>query len=57
LNQEGGQFSKVERQAVIKDCNQLDDSSSNVKMPFYFHIIKPIAYDTLLYSSSSALNM
>ncbi len=57
---EGGQFNKVERQAVIKRLgNQLDDSSKvNIKDAlFILHIIKkPIAYDTS-YSSISALNM
>jgi outer membrane protein insertion porin family len=57
---EGGQFTKVERQAVIKRLgNQLDDSSKvNIKDAlFVLHIIKnPVAYDTS-YSSISALNM
>ena len=56
----GGEFNKVERQAVLQRLNNyLDDSSKvNVKDAFFIlHIIKkPIVYDTS-YSSRSALNM
>jgi len=56
----GGEFNKVERQAVLVRLNNYLDDSSKVYVKdafFILHIIKkPIVYDTS-YSSKSALNM
>ncbi len=56
----GGEFNKVERQAVLQRLNNYLDDSSKVYVRdafFVLHIIKrPIAYDTS-YSTRSALNM
>ena len=56
----GGEFNKVERQAVLTRLNNYLDDSSKVFVKdafFVLHIIKkPIAYDTS-YSGKSAVNM
>ncbi len=56
----GGEFNKVERQAVLLRLNNYLDDSSKVYIKdafFILHILKrPIAYDTS-YSGKSALNM
>ena len=56
----GGEFNKVERQAVLLRLNNYLDDSSKVYVKDAFFILrtikKPIAYDTS-YSGKSALNM
>ncbi|MCY7292041.1 MAG: hypothetical protein LH615_07650, partial [Ferruginibacter sp.] len=56
----GGEFNKVERQAVLVRLNNYLDDSSKVYVKdafFILHIIKkPIVYDTS-YSARSAINM